>query len=217
MKACKDESIVACNLLVGSNLLLILESCILDDIDCSSLLFNIPINILMRWESSESDILKNGLAKMNWWERSFQQSFPTTYERLLLVSTDSNWRWMLSRCEDRPCRVWKESLSARSIVHAVETNHEFGSNVVHQLLVKEKEVLRTFAWGSQSGDSETQCYFPFNLSGLGLGLGLGSNVETIHHIQIFIISAIQRFLFVPKSTHRDPTRDSAERQHEKQH
>lgn len=46
---------------------------------------------------------------------------------------------------------------------------------------------------------------------------LGSNVETIHHIQIFIISAIQRFLFVPKSTHRDPTRDSAERQHEKQH
>jgi hypothetical protein len=163
MKACKDESIVACNLLVGSNLLLILESCILDDIDCSSLLFNIPINALMHWESSESDILKNGLAKMNWWERSFQQSYPVTYERLQLVSSDNNWRWMVSRCEDRPCRVWKETLSAISIVHAVQSNDEFGSGLVHQLLIKEKEVLRTFSWGLHSGDSETQCYFRFNL------------------------------------------------------
>jgi hypothetical protein len=71
------------------SLLLVLESCFLDDIDCSKLLINVPVNVLIRWESDSSVILRDGLAKMNWWEKHFQQSYPTTYERLVLLFSGS--------------------------------------------------------------------------------------------------------------------------------
>jgi hypothetical protein len=174
-------------------LLLVVESCFLDDIDCSVLLVDVPVNVLMLWESELSDIIREGLAKMNWWEKQFQQSYPTTYERLLLVGgerrsqhfnlgnavkdiDDRARRWrnlilMMWRSDHVDRRVWKETLAAASIVHAIRVGgDEFGSDLVHQLLYKENHalpVLRTFIWGLLSGDdSETQSYFEFNNSQL---------------------------------------------------
>jgi hypothetical protein len=94
------------------SLLLVLESCFLDDVDCSYLLFDVPVNVLMRWESEYSAILRDGLEKMNWWEKHCQQFYPTTYERLL---KDMNccWRkliWMLWRADHLDHRVWKETI-----------------------------------------------------------------------------------------------------------
>jgi hypothetical protein len=62
------------------SLLLVLESCMLDQIDCSGLLVDVPVNLLMYWESDISAILRQGLAEMNWWEKQFEQLYPMTYE-----------------------------------------------------------------------------------------------------------------------------------------
>jgi hypothetical protein len=188
-------------------LLLVLESCFLDDIDCSNLLIDVPVNVLMRWESEYSAILREGLAKMNWWEKQFHQLYPITYERFMLLlfscsktedrlekgqhfcignvdidrSDDGNvsWRkltWMLWRADHIDHRVWKETIQSGIAplyaVHAITASgsDEFGvDDSVHQLLIIERlgsngklPVLRTFSWGSLSGDSETQSYFDFN-------------------------------------------------------
>jgi hypothetical protein len=119
------------------SLLLVLESCFLDDVDCSNLLIDVPVNVLMRWESESSAILRECLAKMNWWQKQFQQSYPTTCERLVLLFScsnaegrlkkghlfglgnadendgDMNWRkltWMLWRADHIDHRVWKETI-----------------------------------------------------------------------------------------------------------
>jgi hypothetical protein len=186
------------------SLLLVLESCFLDDIDCSNLLIDVPENVLMRWESESSAILRDGLAKMNWWEKHFQQSYPTTYERFMLLFSYSNgegrlkkchhfcfgnvdekdgdvtWRkltWMLWRADHLDLRVWKETIrSGVAPLHAVHAitasgSDEFGADdSVYQLLVsteclnsnRKLPLLRTFSWGLQSRDSETQSYFDFS-------------------------------------------------------
>jgi hypothetical protein len=120
-------------------MLLVLESCFLDEVDCSNLLIDVPVNVLMRWESEYSAILRDSLVKMNWWEKQFQQSYPTTCERIMLFSysngegrlkkgqhfglgnadnsndDDMNccWRkltWMLWRADRIDHRVWKETI-----------------------------------------------------------------------------------------------------------
>lgn len=180
IKTLKEEaeatgSVAQVKLLEVPPLLLVLESCFLDDIDCSSLLMDVPVNVLVRWESESSEILRDGLNKMNWWEKQFQQSYPATYERCLLLGRETidhsqRWRyptWMLWRSDHVDRRVWKETLSAISIVHAVQIGEsEFSSSdLIYQLLHKENHappVLRTFRWGVLSGDSETQSYFDFS-------------------------------------------------------
>ena len=164
-------------------LLLVLESCFLDGLDCSDLLVNVPVNVLMQWETEVSSILREGLAKRNWWEKQFQMCYPATYERLRQYFrvgndvVDGCWRkliWRLWRSDDR--RVWKETLSARSIVHAIRVggrDDEFASNdFVHQLLVhlENVSILRTFSWSLHSGDSETQRYFHFDRFKLDEGM-----------------------------------------------
>jgi hypothetical protein len=137
-------------------LLLVLESCFLDEVDCSDLLIDVPVNVLMRWESEYSAILRDGLAKMNWWEQQFQQSYPTTYERLMLLFPCSNgegrgekgqhfcfgnadidrsedgdvtWRkltWLLWRADHIDHRVWKETI--RSGVVPLHAVHALTAN-----------------------------------------------------------------------------------------
>lgn len=125
-------------------ILLVLESCMIDKIDCSQILHTIPSNILMKWESV-STILKEGLAKMNWWEKQY----PVTYERL-------NRLWQ----EPNEHRVWKETIRGGEAVHAFRYDELGSDHSIHQLLVS--SIVRTFSWGILSKDSETQSYFDFS-------------------------------------------------------
>jgi hypothetical protein len=114
--------------------LLVLESCILDDIDCADILVNIPVDLLVKWES-DSSILKEGLTKMNWWE----QSYPTCFERLSF----GNWRELLCKSDHR---VWKESLG--SVRYAFRYDELGSDEKIHQLV--STHVLRTFVWRNDS-------------------------------------------------------------------
>jgi hypothetical protein len=122
--------------------LLVLESCIVDNIDCSEILANIPNDVLVKWESN-SPILKEGLTKMNWWK----QSYPTCFERLSF----GNWRELLCKSDHR---VWKESLG--SVRYALRYDELGSDEKIHQLV--SSHVLRTFVWRN---DSETQSYVDF--------------------------------------------------------
>jgi hypothetical protein len=144
--------------LQAPEMLLVLESCFLDDIDCSDLLENVPIEVLLKWVLS-SCILLDGLNRMNYWERYFQKSYPLTYQRLSSSSHssqeraraflgnygDTYWRglWclMVKHQPDTP-RVWKETLQRGGVdTHACYANtstcgaDEFGLDNIHQLLL----------------------------------------------------------------------------------
>jgi hypothetical protein len=133
--------------------LLVLESCLLDGIDCVHLLLQVHIPLLINWES-QSSILQNGLVDMKWWETQFKVSHPVTYERLVsfppgAVRTMSEgadeidrhnfWKsLLLSDLPDR--RVWRETIQFGGVSwqarHAIQCNYadEIGDDRVHQLL-----------------------------------------------------------------------------------
>ncbi len=139
-------------------LLLVLESCFLDGLDCMHLLREVPIPLLAEWELS-SNILKDGLAKTKWWEVHFKQSYPATYERFrlsarfqegarLLLQHPShssediirNLTVMLKEDDTLERRVWRETIRLGGYAlhsrHAVQScdGDEFGVDCIHQLL-----------------------------------------------------------------------------------
>jgi hypothetical protein len=75
--------------------LLVLESCLLDGIECSQLLRSIPVAVMLEWEAL-SMILKEGLSAVQWWERYFAQSHPVTYARIAVDT--SRARAVLQSC-----------------------------------------------------------------------------------------------------------------------
>ncbi len=139
-------------------LLLVLESCFLDGLDCAHLLREVPTPTLVEWELS-SNILKDGLAKTKWWKVHFKQSYPATYERFRLsarcqqgaklllsqpsYSDDDMMRGLtliLERDDTLDRRVWRETIRLEG--YALQSRHaaqscdgdEFGLDSVHQLL-----------------------------------------------------------------------------------
>jgi hypothetical protein len=150
--------------LQAPEMLLVLESCFLDEIDCTDLLENVPIELLLKWVLSSSCILLDGLNRMNYWERYFQQSHPLTHLRLCSSSqsnqgrtraflgnyADTYWRGMcclVVKHQAGTPRVWKEtiqrggvSMHARYAVVSSCGADEFGQDTIHQLLFKPSNV-----------------------------------------------------------------------------
>jgi hypothetical protein len=59
--------------LQAPQMLLVLESCFLDEIDCTDLLENVPMELLLKWVLSSSCILPDGLNRMNYWGAIFSE------------------------------------------------------------------------------------------------------------------------------------------------
>jgi hypothetical protein len=65
-------------------LLLVLESCFLDGIECFELLQSVPIAVLLEWEVV-SAILKEGLAAVQWWDNDILPNYiPREYFPVVL-------------------------------------------------------------------------------------------------------------------------------------
>ena len=180
-------------------LLLVLESCFLDEIDCFQLLQEkVSLGCLLEWERM-SLVLRDGLEKINWWERYFEHHNPITYKRLVVAAQCSNdWRRLAISLHDViDCVVWKESLEVSApIVDDEETRNgvlsiyehvstavgadEFGHDCVHQLLRSAHKknhavLLRKFTWNTDvtansKRDSVTRGYFDFQKSEYHLDL-----------------------------------------------
>jgi hypothetical protein len=172
--------------------LLVLESCLLDGIDCVHLLHQLHVPLLIIWES-QSSILCDGLVDMKWWETQFNVSHPVTYERLVsspktvrtsgqggdAIDRHNFWKGLLS-CDLGDRRVWKETIQfggvswhARHAIQCSYADDEFGYDRVHQLLLSDDKgssgraserqpLLRTFSWNATSDDSVSESYFDFN-------------------------------------------------------
>ena len=74
-------------------MLLVLECCFADGLECSTLLSKVPPLLLMEWEELLSPILQEGLQKIRWWERCFQKLHPVTYDRFKMDVHDLLLDW----------------------------------------------------------------------------------------------------------------------------
>jgi len=55
-------------------MLLLLECCFLESLECSSVLSQVPMHLLMAWEEEScSLILREGLQRIGWWQKCFQK------------------------------------------------------------------------------------------------------------------------------------------------
>jgi hypothetical protein len=143
--------------------LLVLESCFLDGIECSQLLYSVPVAVLLEWEAM-STILRAGLAALRWWEGYFARAHSVTYARISVDSSKaaalvqscyrlSNqsdgaetkidlWRSMVAfeqHSESRHRIVWKEQFTGGShagarFVHSIHPYDEYGVDSSHQLI-----------------------------------------------------------------------------------
>jgi hypothetical protein len=151
--------------------LLVLESCLLDGIECSQLLRSIPVAVMLEWEAL-SMILKEGLSAVQWWERYFAQSHPVTYARIAVdtsraravlqschgsnVQSDGDeikvnmWRELVhfeQQSESRHRIVWKEHFSGgihagARFVQSIHPYDEYGVESSHQLIFPSSQVQR---------------------------------------------------------------------------
>jgi hypothetical protein len=148
-------------------MLLILESCIVDELNYAHILQNIPLQTLTEWES-ESPILSDALRTTNFYEEQCKALYPLTHERTCRMATATSWKRLLCHLQQRPNvhyyqRLWKENLFSSSSLSCFTSSisslsNELGNNSVHQYF-PEKQMLRRFAWNDTFTDSVTQSYF----------------------------------------------------------
>ncbi len=148
-------------------MLLILESCIVDGIDYEYILTNTPISTLVQWEE-ESSILSDVLTKTNFYEEQFKAKYPVTYDRIVSIPKETrfrigkNWKNLLLHLQNASHsieRVWKETMfSEQPSSFSTSLNDEFGADFVYQLF-NSTHNLRKFSWNNNYTDSVTQNYF----------------------------------------------------------
>ena len=80
-------------------MLLLLRCCFLESLECSSVLSQVPMPLLMAWEEEScSLILRKGLKRIGWWQKCFQKQHPFTNDRFhtILSSREAvDWRQLL--------------------------------------------------------------------------------------------------------------------------
>jgi hypothetical protein len=72
-------------------LLLVLESCIVDKVNIGHMLKNIPLNTLTHSEK-ESPILQEELTKVNYYEEQFKLFYPLTHDRIGSLPKETRFR-----------------------------------------------------------------------------------------------------------------------------
>ncbi len=135
--------------------LLVIESCFLDKVDCVHLLHQVPLHLLLEWETT-SGILRDGLRGCKWWETNFKMNYEATYQRMSLESRqecakvvlqnpdalsggEDVWRGLTALLARPHFRVWKENLQLKGVPlqarYGVQSSNadEFGIDSMYQL------------------------------------------------------------------------------------
>jgi hypothetical protein len=149
-------------------LLLVLESCIVDNLNTSHILKNVPLNTLTHWEK-ESPILEEALSQSNYYEEQFKLLYPLTYDRITSIPKEGRfriergWRSLLLNLQNRHTqyeRVWKETISPQTErpFHSISLQDEFGVDSMYQYFPAEQR-LRKCEWNDGMTDTVTERYF----------------------------------------------------------
>jgi hypothetical protein len=149
--------------------LLLLESCLYDEIDCNDLLQGVPIKLLVKWEQVSS-ILRDGLNRTDWWKQCFRRVYPITGQRLIGMADMIDWKRLLlgfmdalellevkNLINDELCFV-KPSISYGTRIDGEYGRIEMvsGSYLVACQLDAASSTMRKFSWKNQEAFGTSQ-------------------------------------------------------------